>query len=62
MEKKYLIIDENGEIVKSFYLTEIQLERIFEKIDDLEAMYEENIENEEDTESEDLKRLMQGRG
>lgn len=43
-------------------MTEETLERIIEKIDDLESYYEEQIEDEDYTESEDYMRLMRGKG
>ena len=58
----YSIIDKNGEVVKTFKMTEETLERVIEKIDDLESYYEEQIEDEDYTESEDYMRLMRGKG
>jgi hypothetical protein len=60
--KKYLLTDKDGEVIRSFYFSEGQLERLLEKIDDLESYEEEIIEDEEYTENEDYKRLMKGRG
>lgn len=62
MKNKYSIIDKNGEVVKTFKMTEETLERVIEKIDDLESYYEEQIEDEDYTESEDYMRLMRGKG
>ena len=62
MKQKYSIIDKNGEVIKTFKMTEETLERVIEKIDDLESYYEEQIEDEDYTENEDYMRLMRGKG
>ena len=62
MKKKYKIIDEEGEKIKNFRVTEEELERIMEKIDDIEMYDGMEIEDDEDTEQEDYNRLLRGRG
>ena len=62
MKKKYKIIDEEGEEIKNFRVTEEELERITEKIDDIEMYDGIEIEDDEDTEQEDYNRLLRGRG
>ena len=61
MKKKYKIIDEEGEKIKNFRVTEEELERIMEKIDDIEMYDGMEIEDDEDTEQEDYNRLLRGR-
>ena len=58
MKKKYKIIDEEGEKIKNFRVTEEELERIMEKIDDIEMYDGMEIEDDEDTEQEDYNRLL----
>lgn len=62
MKKTYYIVDSENDVIKEFEMTEIALERVIEKIDDIESYLEEDVENEENTESEDYRRLMKGKG
>ena len=62
MKKTYYIVDSENDVIKEFEMTEIALERVIERIDDIESYLEEDMENEENTESEDYMRLMKGRG
>ena len=63
MKKVYQLIDSDGELIKKFKFSEDDLQRIIEKIEDIEEQQEHEIDNGEydDEEEEEYERLLRGR-
>ena len=63
MKKVYQLIDSDGELIKKFKFSEDDLQRVIEKIEDIEEQQEHEIDNGEydDEEEEEYKRLLRGR-
>ena len=63
MKKIYQLIDSDGELVKKFKFSEDDLQRIIEKIEDIEEQQEHEIDNGEYDyeEEEEYERLLRGR-
>ena len=63
MKKVYQLIDSDGELIKKFKFSEDDLQRVIEKIEDIEEQQEHEIDNGEydDEEEEEYERLLRGR-
>ena len=63
MKKVYQLIDSDGELIKKFKFSEDDLQRVIEKIEDIEEQQEHEIDNGEydNEEEKEYERLLRGR-